>query len=79
METNELQEILQSNERLTIDYLLQIIYELKQDASREKHSKEIGEMSYYFYEGEVNAFCICLDLLEKYRSSNVRKYKNRMQ
>lgn len=65
MTTNKLQEILQSDKKLTVSEVQKIIWELKQDAFREscKHLAEPKTMRWY--DGEVNGFQICLDLLEK--------------
>lgn len=67
MTTAELHEILDDeNRKLTADELKEVVYQLKQDCFNERHkyimskNVEIAE----FYAGEVNAFYICLDLLE---------------
>ena len=61
MSTKELQTILQSNNSLTLSEIKEIIYQLKNDCIRvTKSDYETG-----FYDGEVNAFYICLDLLDK--------------
>ena len=63
MTVEKLQEILESDKKLKISEINQIIYELKNDV--------IGASSYDdnyargFYTGEINAFYICLDLLAK--------------
>ena len=56
-----LREILQSDKPLTLQKVKDIIYELKNDCVR------FNEESYTagFYNGEMNAFYICLDLLDK--------------
>ena len=63
MTSGKLQDILQNKEELTIDEIKQIIYELKNDcvgAAEITNRYECG-----FYNGEINAFYICLDLLDK--------------
>ena len=82
----ELQKILQSDEKLTVKQVKEIIWRLKEDCYKEiyklkEEQKAInieecgmdGKMdfsftSYFsekFYNGETNAFYICLDLLSK--------------
>ena len=62
--TNEkLQEILQSNEPLKLDDVKEIIYELKNDCLGRSYSEDLWKSG--FYNGEGNAFYICLDLLDK--------------
>ena len=63
MTTEKLQEILESDNTLSISEIKQIVYELKNDVigvSSESDSYARG-----FYTGEINAFYICLDLLCK--------------
>lgn len=61
MRSDELQKILQSDDCLTLDEIKNIIYELKNDCVMFKEDRyEAG-----FYNGEMNAFYICLDLLDK--------------
>ena len=63
MTAGKLQDILQNKKELTIDEIKQIIYELKNDcvgAAEITNRYECG-----FYNGEMNAFYICLDLLDK--------------
>lgn len=61
MTTEKLQEILSSDEQLSLDDVKEIIYELKNDCC------QFNEEPYKagFYSGEMNAFYICLDLLDK--------------
>lgn len=81
MTTEKLQQILQNKEELTIGEIKQIICELKNDcvgAAEITNRYECG-----FYNGEMNAFYICLDLLDKftpvYRSKqNVYADKNKV-
>lgn len=74
MTTSDLHKILDDeNRKLSLDELKQVIYELKQDCFGEyaklleiktidrKRIRDLG-----FYEGEQNAFQICLDLLEHF-------------
>ena len=61
MTTEKLQQILQSDKALTLNEVKEIIYELKNDCVVFKEDRyEAG-----FYNGEQNAFYICLDLLDK--------------
>lgn len=61
MTTEKLQQILQSDKALTLNEVKEIIYELKNDCVVFREDRyEAG-----FYNGELNAFYICLDLLEK--------------
>lgn len=72
MTTTDLHKILDDeNRKLSLDELKQVIYEMKQDAFNEyakllehktQDRKQIKDMGFYY--GEVNAFYICLDLLE---------------
>ena len=67
MTTAELHEILDDeNRKLTVDELKEVVYQLKCDAFNEatKRICNLEGYSYRFYNGEVNAFQICLDLLE---------------
>ena len=76
MTASELYEILSKDDKkFSIKELKQVVYELKQDALKEsrnlvskwanapKHSEDYVHRS-GFYNGEVNAFQIALDLLE---------------
>lgn len=66
MTTNELHDILESEKRLSIYEVRDILYRLKCACIREGNSDyETG-----FYGGEVNAFYIALDLLEKLEVPN---------
>lgn len=61
MTTEQLQAYLQSDKQLTLRAVQNIIYELKNDCVVFKENTyEAG-----FYNGEMNAFYICLDLLAK--------------
>ena len=61
MTTEKLREILQSDEPLKLDEVKEIIYELKNDCCRfEENDYRAG-----WYNGEMTAFYICLDLLDK--------------
>lgn len=66
MTFQELHEILDDEHRkLSKKELEQVIYELKQDCFDEIYSNEILTiLQQQFYNGEANAFQICLDLLE---------------
>ena len=69
MKPHELRAILKSKKPLTVQQVQNIIYELKNDindkaaANLRKASPKAYECG--FYNGETNAFYICLDLLEK--------------
>ena len=61
MTAEQLQAYLQSDKQLTLRAVQNIIYELKNDCVVFKENAyEAG-----FYNGEMNAFYICLDLLAK--------------
>ena len=70
MTTEKLHEILDDpNRKLTVSELQQVIYELKNDVTHESYKyietgKTDSRNNYSFYNGEANAFMICLDLLE---------------
>lgn len=74
MTTDELQEILQSREKLSLDRVKEIIYQLKNDCVQyHEDSYKAG-----FYNGESNAFYICLDLLEKVDPRNKDSIEKRL-
>ena len=66
MTFEQLHEILDNKKRkISKDELAQIIYELRQDCLNEIYSNEILTiLQQQFYNGEANAFQICLDLME---------------
>lgn len=69
MTTAELHEILDDeNRKLTADELKEVIWQLKQDCWDEYYKENAKENANNFkmanYQGEINAFYICLDLLE---------------
>ena len=73
MTTAELHEILDDeNRKLTVDELKEVVYQLKQDCINEQYehtmSKNFEKAEYYA--GEVNAFYICLDLLEHLKGAD---------
>lgn len=97
MDTNELQEILQSDKKLTLKDVKEIIYKLMRDcfdeickasnkeyelAHDEKDPHNVFDtISFYqiytqtiserqFYQGQSNAFYLCLDLLNKIGEPN---------
>jgi hypothetical protein len=51
--------------KVHLDDLISTVSQLKYD-SREKKSNSDGE-EYCFYDGQVNAYCLCLDLLENFK------------
>ena len=64
MTTAELHEILDDeNRKLTADELKEVVYQLKQDTFNAASNSENCNVVRY-YEGETNAFQICLYLLE---------------
>lgn len=67
MTTEELQKILQSDEQLSLNEVKQIIYELKNDCVQYNED----QFKAGFYNGELNAFYLCLDLLEKVDSASI--------
>jgi hypothetical protein len=65
----ELHEILDDeNRKLTVDELKEVVYQLKQDCWDEYYKENAKENANNYkmanYSGEINAFFICLDLLE---------------
>lgn len=64
MTAKELQNIYSSSKKLTIEEVQDILWELKEDCFNET-LKDIKESKENFYYGEINAFYICLNLLEK--------------
>lgn len=71
MTSKELSDILSSEQALTLSRVKNIIYELKNDVIHKAELDNHYECGYY--NGEVNAFYICLDLLEKVDSDQVNK------
>lgn len=68
MDCDIINNFLKKKGKLHIFELKNIIYELKNEASKNKiglSEKADIEKDYYFYDGEVNAYCICLDLIEE--------------
>lgn len=70
--TEKVQELLRSNQKLTYAALQELIHELKEEARQNKTNAE-KDREYYFYDGEINAYCLCLDLLERAIKSNAIK------
>ena len=89
----ELQKILQSDDKLTVKQVKEIIWQLKNDCFNEINNlrgekQECEKLNFEdcgvdsinrafrlyleekFYNGEANAFYICLDLLEKVEDNN---------
>ena len=60
----ELQKILQSDDKLTVKQVKEAIKELHEIAIAD-YRVETRQTTKQFYDGQVNAFYICLDLLEK--------------
>lgn len=78
MTTEELHEILDDeNRKLTADELKEVVYQLKQDCYTNhcKCSLSNDVNNAYFYAGEVNAFYICLDLLEHLKGAEDEQKK----
>lgn len=67
MTSKELQDVLTSINPLSLKHVKNIIYELKNDVIHKAELDNHYECGYY--NGEVNAFYICLDLLEKVDSN----------
>lgn len=86
MKFEELHEILDNeNYKLSLKELQQVIYELKQDCFHEtlklfdelsmnKISKEHYTRDNSYYNGEINGFQICLDLLKHLDNSKAKFY-----
>ena len=75
MTTAELHEILDDeNRKLTADELKEVICKLKQDCWGEYYKENAKENANNYkmanYSGEINAFYICLDLLEHLKGDN---------
>ena len=75
MTTAELHEILDDeNRKLTADELKEVVYQLKQDCWEEYYKENSKDDANNYklanYSGEINAFCICLDLLEHLKGDN---------
>ena len=67
MNQEELQKVLNDNRhKITINEILQAIFELKKEASKMKTAEGVSEKDYYFYDGQITAYLNCLDLLEKF-------------
>lgn len=65
MTFEELHKILDDETRkISPSELQNILYELKQDCLHEQVNLDPTAHNYRFYDGEQNAFYICLDLLE---------------
>lgn len=74
MKASTLQEIIGSEaKKLTIRELTDIIYELKKDCHSEliEAEERNDRREARFYSGEINAFNICLDLLDKVQNQKV--------
>ena len=71
MTSKELSDILYSKRTLTLERVKNIIYELKNDVIHKAELDNHYECGYY--NGEVNAFYICLDLLEKIDSDQIKE------
>ena len=64
MTAKELQSKCRSIKKLTIEEVQDILWELKEDCFNET-LKDLKKEQECFYDGEINAFYICLNLLEK--------------
>lgn len=64
MTAKDLQSILRSPKKLTIEKVRDILWELREDCFNET-LKDLKKGQEDFYHGEINAFYICLNLLEK--------------
>ena len=67
MKVSELQSILRSDKSYTLKEVKEIIWNLKNDCALKTGEDEVlkDKRKTGFYNGEVNAFYICLDLLGK--------------
>ena len=64
MTVEQLHEILDDeSKKMTVDILEKVIYELKNDCMNASYNASSEHEKQYYY-GEVNAFYICLDLLQ---------------
>lgn len=69
MTTNELQDILQSDKKYSVSEIQNIIQELIHDAIKEFTKYIDGEhKECAWYQGEINGFYICRDLLDHLES-----------
>ena len=72
MTTEQLHEILDDpNRKLTTDQIAEVINQLKNDAFNEQYKLTVIEGKHTdwrisFYTGEMNAFQLCIDLLEHF-------------
>ena len=71
MTANELQNIIQSNKELSLQEVKEIIYQLKNDCIASQRDENPYKQGYY--QGEVNAFYIALDLLGKVEVNNEQR------
>ena len=62
----ELKNILKSKKPISFIDLQKVIYDLKLQSYMDK-SDSNTEKEYYFYDGEINAYLNCLDLLKKWK------------
>ena len=65
MEAKELQSKCRSIKKLTIEEVRDLLCEFSEDCSKMSLKEGVSIESKYFYDGEINAFYICLNLLEK--------------
>lgn len=63
MKPKELQDILISENKLTLGEVIKIIYELKNDVFEKMGDINPDSHDYSWYLGEMNGFYICMDLL----------------
>ena len=64
MTANKLHEILESESKLTLQEVKEIIWELKNDCVG-AGGEELSHFEAGYYSGEINMAYICLDLLSK--------------
>lgn len=65
MTFEELHEVLDDEARkISLNELENMIYAMKQDCINEQYKRDMGSPLYQYYNGEANAFYICLKLLE---------------
>lgn len=68
MDYDIINKFLSRKGKVHIYELKKAVQELKSEATtqRMKNVDDEHEKYYYFYDGQVNAYCMCLDLLEDF-------------
>lgn len=65
MTAKELQSKCRSIKNLTIEEVRDLLFEFSEDCSKMSLKEGVSIESKCFYDGEINAFHICLNLLKK--------------